>query len=514
VKSWWSQTESNRRPLQCHCKVYPPHSVAYGIRTLQNKLKLEQFFSAVNAACIPAISLVSYSMVSVGYRRILRRVDGSMAELKSKITKRTVDAARAPVGGETRIWDTEVRGFFLRVYPSGRKVYALKCRVGGRQHIHTVGVHGSPWTPDRARAAAAEALGRAKNGEDPSAAKKAAREALTVGRLIDLYLADGPAAKLAKRASTWKIDAANLNRHVRPILGRKVANAVMKADATRAVRDIASGKTAIDEKTRPRGRARVTGGEATARRTTAVASAMFAWGNEHGLVAMNPFAGIKLNRAPVRERFLSRDEAGRFLDAIADLQGKSFLSETFADALRLLLLTGARKTEILGLRWSEVDQLRNVLILPPERTKAGGKTGERRISLSAPALEILSRRRARSDAEMPETRSLFVFPAARGEGHAIGLRRAFTKVRAEGRLEGLRIHDLRHSFASFAVADGASLFLIGKLLGHANARSTERYAHLSNDPLQDAANQIGRRIMGGTKQGGEVIPLGTAGAPR
>jgi integrase len=437
-----------------------------------------------------------------------------MPALTSKITKRTVDAARVPIAGETRIWDTEVRGFVLCVYPSGRKVYALKCRVGGRQHIHTVGVHGSPWTPDQARAAAAEALRRAKNGEDPNAARKAAREALTVGVLIDRYLADGPAAKLAKRASTWKIDAANLNRHVRPILGGQVANAVTKADATRAVRDIGSGKTAIDERTRPRGRARVTGGQATARRTAAVASAMFAWATEHGLVGINPFRGIKLSRAPVRERFLSRDEAVRFLDAIADLQHKSLLSETFGDALRLLLLTGARKTEILGLRWSEVDELRKVLVLPPERTKAGGKTGERRISLSAPALEILSKRIATSSGETQATESLFVFPAARGEGHAIGLRRAFTKVRANASLEGLRIHDLRHSFASFAVAEGASLFLIGKLLGHANARTTERYAHLANDPLQDAANQVGRRIMGDTKHGGEVIPLATAGPPQ
>lgn len=413
-----------------------------------------------------------------------------MAELKSKITKRTVDAARSPLTGER---DTDVRGFFLRVYPSGRKVYALKCRIGGRQHIHTVGVHGSPWTPDQARAAAANALRLAKNGEDPSAAKKAAREALAVGGLIDRYLEDGPATKLSKRASSWITDAANLNRHIRPILSSKIANAVTKADATRAVRDIASGKTATYEKTKPRGRARVTGGEATARRTAAVASAMFTWGCEHGLVATNPFAGIKLHRAPVRERFLSRDEAGRFLDAIADLRKNFSLSETFADALWLLLLTGARKTEILGLRWSEVDQLRKVLVLPPERTKAGGKTGERRISLSAPALEILSRRREGSNAE-----SSFVFPAARGEGHAIGLRREFMKVRTKANLVGLRIHDLRHSFASFAVADGASLFLIGKLLGHASARTTERYAHLSNNPLQDAADQVGRRIVEAT----------------
>jgi hypothetical protein len=99
-----------------------------------------------------------------------------MAGLKWKITKRTVDAAGVPIAGERRIWDTEVRGFVLRVHPSGRKVYALKCRVGDRQHIHTIGVHGSQWTPDQARAAAVEALRQAKNGEDPSAADEAERK--------------------------------------------------------------------------------------------------------------------------------------------------------------------------------------------------------------------------------------------------------------------------------------------------------------------------------------------------
>jgi integrase len=170
------------------------------------------------------------------------------------------------------------------------------------------------------------------------------------------------------------------------------------------------------------------------------------------------------------------------------------------------LLTGARKTEVLGLRWSEVDMARGTLVLPPDRTKAGGKTGVRRVQLSPPALEILKLR------QQPEGRAVqlrgvtgpaaqheFVFPAARGEGHAVGLRRVFQKVCAEANLPGLRIHDLRHSFASFAVANGASLFLVGKLLGHASARTTERYAHLSGDPLQDAVNSIGREIMGGDR---------------
>jgi integrase len=426
-----------------------------------------------------------------------------MAGLKAKIKKRTVDAVPVPTEGETWLWDTELKGFFLRVYASGRKVYALKCRVGSRQRIHTIGVHGSPWTPDKAREAAEEALRLAKRGKDPNHDKRAARDALTVAELIDRYLKDGPATKPAKRLSTWAIDASNLNRHIRPLLGRHVANDVTKADAARAVREITAGATAKDEKTGPRGRARVTGGEGTARRTRTTAAAMFAWGVEHDLVAANPFAGVKLSSAPTRERFLTKEQAGALLGALANLEAETEISGVFGDALRLLLLTGARKTEILGLRWAEVDMERHALLLPPERTKAGGRTGERRITLSAPALAIVARRRAaaedaRDRANEEGTASAepdFVFPAARGDGHAIGLRRAFVKACKRAKLTGLRVHDLRHSFASFAVADGASLFLIGKLLGHASARTTERYAHLASDPLLDAVNQIGRRIM-------------------
>jgi integrase len=137
-----------------------------------------------------------------------------------------------------------------------------------------------------------------------------------------------------------------------------------------------------------------------------------------------------------------------------------------------------------------VDVERKVLLLPPERTKAGGQNGERRITLSPPALEILSKRRAHKAKPTD-----FVFPAIRGEGHIIGVRRAFSKACAKAKLPGLRLHDLRHSFASFAIADGASLFLVGKLLGHASARTAERYSHLSGDPLQDAAAAIGKKLM-------------------
>ena len=426
-----------------------------------------------------------------------------METLTGKISKRTVDAVKPPADGRTHLWDTDVKGFFLRVYPGGRRVYALKYRLGRVQKTYTIGVHGSPWTAEEARDAAIEALGRIRDGDDPAAEKKAAREALTVGELIEVYLRDGPATKPAKRESTWANDASNLKRHVLPLIGRKIANAVTKADAAGVIAQVVEGKTAADEKTKKRGLARVRGGRGAARGVRLTAAAMFAWGIEHGLLKSNPFATVKLAAAPVRERFLSREEAGRLLDAIKAEEDAGRLLAAFGDALRMLLLTGARKTEILGLRWSEVDFGRGLLLLPPERTKAGGHLGERRIVLSPPALEILNRRRTAADAAAKRAKeegrefkaSPYVFPAYRGDGHAIGLRKAFTTVCAAAKLEGVRVHDLRHSFASFAIADGASLFLVGKLLGHANARTTERYAHLSGDPLRDAANLIGRRLM-------------------
>jgi integrase len=422
-----------------------------------------------------------------------------MESRRARITKRTVDALPTPTkeAGEARVWDTDLKGFFVRVYPSGRRVYALKYRLGPLQRIFTIGVHGSPYTPETARDAADAALRRVAVGEDPATEKKAAREALTVAALIERYLEDGPATKPGKRASTWANDGSNLNRHIRPLLGRKVANSVTKAEAAKAIRDITVGKTAADEKSeKKRGRAIVRGGAGVARRTLTTTAAMFAWGLEHGLVTANPFTSVRLSAAPVRERFLSREEAGRLLDALNDVEAENVVNSAFCDAIRLLLLTGARKTEILGLTWSEVDMERRLLLLPPDRTKAGGQNGERRIVLSPPALEILAKRRP---AEAKPTD--FVFPAIRGDGHIIGVRRAFAKACGRAGLAGVRIHDLRHSFASFAVADGASLFLVGKLLGHASARTAERYAHLSGDPLQDAAAAIGKRLVPTTGRG-------------
>ena len=441
-----------------------------------------------------------------------------MTTIKAIISKRTVDALQAPAIGEpeARLWDTKLPGFFVRIRPSAKpeqakRVYCVKYRTTSRQQrVLTIGTHGAPWTPDQARDRATKALGAIVDDGDPSAEKQAARKALTVSELIDLYLKDGPATKPAKRPSTWEIDESNLKSHLAPLTGDRRAHLVTRADAARCISDITTGKTARTEKTKARGVRRITGGEGTARRTRITASAMWNWAIEHKhITGENPFATVRLNAAIPRERFLSDAEAGALLDAITELETENAISVVFGDIIRLLLLTGARKTEIMGLRWSEVDLSRGQLILPPERTKAGGKTGVRRVHLSPAATEILERRRKAAEPKKPDdtTRTdakaaigdqtgaaIFVFPAGRNEGHATGLRRPFLAACERAKITGLRVHDLRHSFASFAIADGASLHLIAKLLGHASARTSERYAHLSGDPLQDAVASIGRRF--------------------
>lgn len=407
-----------------------------------------------------------------------------MTNQKAKITKRSVDALPIPPKGENRLWDTDLTGFLVRVYPSGKKVYAVRYKRGAaQQSIVTIGRHGSPWTPEGAREKARQVLSQAREGRDPAAENRAARNRITVAGLIDTYLADGPTTKPAKRASSWVNDASNLNRHIRPLIGSRIADEVTKADAHRAIREITEGGTARDEKTGKRGRARVTGGPGVARRTRTTAAAMYAWAMEHELVQTNPFAAVRLAAPPMKARYLSGQETAALWEALERLEATGEMNPTFADAIRLLVLTGARKTEVLGLKWSEVDLGRRTLTLPPERTKAGGVNGERRIALSGEAATILARRHHTSDGE-------HVFPAARGDGHATGVRKAFKRACAAAGLSNVRVHDLRHTYASALAEAGFSMPIIAKSLGHSRTQTAERYTHLGDDPTQAAASVV------------------------
>jgi integrase len=440
-----------------------------------------------------------------------------------KLMKKVVDAtAPDPAGRDVFVWDADVKGFGLKVTATGRKVYVLQYRTPeGRSRRCNIGVHGSPWTCDEARGKAVDLLREIAAGNDPLDAKAEAKAAQTVKELAELYLAEGPSEKPNKKASSWKQDESQLRRHVVPLLGRKLAKALTQADIAKFQMDVANGKSAVDEKTGPRGRAIVEGGRTIAARCVAVLGAMLQFGVGRRLIASNPATGVKLLKGEKKERFLSDREVAALADALAVMEEERAVNSTMAAAIRLLMLTGCRKNEVLGLRWEWVDFDRGYLRLPDS------KTGAKTVPLAAAALEILSGL---------ERTSPYVLPASKGAGHVVGLQKAWEALRERATalarqraaeagepverapvLSGVRLHDLRHSFASFAVADGATLFVVGKVLGHKQARTTEGYAHLADDPLRAVAERTGSKIADAIKTGtdrdrpkAEVVPLAAA----
>jgi integrase len=413
--------------------------------------------------------------------------------MKAKITKRTVDAAR-PARRVAFIWDTELTGFGLKVTPSGNRIYVLQYRIGGRLRRYTIGNHGSPWTPADARTEASRLRGLIAAGIDPAEEKAEARADPTIMELCELYVTEGCATK---KPSTLIRDRSRIERHIKPLLGRKRLGAVTRADVERFQRDVAAGKTATDAKTGFRGRAIVSGGEGAARECVVLLGSIFSFAVNRGLRTENPVRGVKKFKTRKLERFLSPPELARLGEAltVAEQAGESPVA---AAAVRLLMLTGARKSEILGLRWEWIDFERGCLRLPDS------KTGAKAIPLGAPALELL--------ASLPRIEgNPHVLPGDKPERHLVGLQKAWERIRKRAGLEDVRLHDLRHSFASVAVAGGDSLYLVGKLLGHQQSRTTERYAHLADDPLRAVADRTSGVIaaaMNGKPGGGaEVVDL-------
>jgi integrase len=439
-----------------------------------------------------------------------------------KLTKRVVDAAEPSVGGrQALVWDSEVKGFGLRITTGGAKSYILNYRLpDGRERRYTIGKHGSPWTCEDARAKAVEVLRNLTAGVDPLDAKARAREVLTVADLCALYLAQGPIEKPKKKPSSWAADLGHVRRHIIPLLGRRPITSLTPQDIARFQADVSNGKTAADIKTGKHGRAIVRGGKITAARATVTLTTALQFAVKGKLLPSNPGAGVQLNPTPKRERFLSELEVSAVAAALAAMEEEARLNATMADAVRLLMLTGCRKGEILGLRWEWVDLGRRLLLLPDS------KTGAKAVQLPIPAVTILS--------AQPRSSSPFAFPGGRpGCGHVTGLQKAWVAVRkrateisqqwalAAGQtaeaapdLSKVRLHDLRHSFASFAVADGAALFVLGKVLGHTQARTTEKYAHLRDDPLRALTDRTAATIDGAMQAGAKKGRAGTTSAAR
>jgi integrase len=302
-----------------------------------------------------------------------------------------------------------------------------------------------------------------------------------------------------------------------------VVREVTTGDVRRFLAAVAAGKTRADVKTGKRGRAIVEGGKGTATRTVGLLGGIFSFAVSEGYRPDNPVRGVKRYPDKKAERFLSAAELKRLGDALsasekawaahvratdewlaAGKQGPEPKAAEEAEnpvaltAIRLLVLTGCRKSEILALKLEHVDLAWSCLRLPDS------KTGAKVVPLGAPALALLT--------ELSRTEgNPYVLPGTIAGKHFVGLPRVWERLRKRAELPGVRLHDLRHSFASAGAAAGDSLLVIGKLLGHHDAKTTSRYAHLADDPLKAAADRISTKIaaaMAAAAEGGaDVVPL-------
>lgn len=407
-----------------------------------------------------------------------------------RITASTIKTALAGEK-EYTLWDTELSGFGLRVYPGGEQRFIVKYRVGrgrgAQQRRTSLGSPGDPFTAHEARQHASRILSEARLGHDPAEAMRVSdAEAMTVNGFLDLWEIeaapfDRRSGKPRKDASV-KADIRRVNIHVRPTIG-KLRLSELSADTLKKLRrDIAAGKTARTVKTKLRGVSRAKGGDGTAVATLRILKSAFGYAVEKGLLDANPVTHLKLPATNMKERYLSREELQRLGAALSGYEVKGG-NLNAANIVRLLALTGARRGEIERLQWRNIDFDHGTVLL------SDTKTGRVAWPLSQSALDLLKVLRKSS-------KSKWVFPASSGDKHYQGLNHAWPDIRRAARLDDVRLHDLRHSFASIGAASGMGLQIVGKLLGHRQASTTARYSHLGDDPLRNAADRIGGEISG------------------
>jgi integrase len=411
-----------------------------------------------------------------------------MTEARVRLTKRVVDKLE-PDGRDRVVWDSDVHGFGLRISPGGSFTYVLQYRFEGRQRRFKIGSHGSPWTPEAARQEAQVLLGKIIAGTDPQQEKIEERKQLSIGELCDLYLAE---ALFAAKPTSIKAATNNIENHIKPLIGMRRASKILRSDVEQMLRDIAAGKTAVRKRTGYRGLSRVRGGKGAANKAVTTLSAVLGFGVERGIRLDNPAIGARKFPERKMERFLAPAELARLGEALAAAAALGVESQYAIAALRLLILTGCRKSEILTLKRVHIDTFHRCLRLPDS------KTGAKVVHLGPPAIRII--------ATIPEVvGNPYLLPGKKKGTHVTDLHTCWVRIRKTAGLEDVRIHDLRHSFASIGASTGDSMLIIGALLGHRSAKTTERYTHLSDHPLKSAAERISDEIARCLGEGLEVL---------
>lgn len=375
----------------------------------------------------------------------------------------SVKAVAELAPGQT-IWDADVRGFGIRRQRRAA-VYVLKYRdQNGRQRFLTIGRHGSPWMPDTARKEARRhllALTECQTSLGALSGPSPTLEAFST-TYLERY------ALLHKKPRSVAEDRRNLELHILPLLGSK-----------RLV-DITAGDIAQFHTLRGKH-------PSNANRCLALLSHIFSIGAKWGAIpaGTNPCRGVKRFRERIRERFLSADEVISLGRALAGAESTTGGGEDWraVNILRLLVYTGARLSEVLTLQWGWINWDGRFARLPDS------KTGTKTVPLPQPALDLL-----RKVLEVHGQQSKFVFPGARSGTCFTGIQKPWQRIRLKAGLPDVRIHDLRHCFASTAVAHGESLYLVGAVLGHRATSTTQRYAHLAMQPVLDSANRTSIRL--------------------
>ncbi|MDB5496887.1 MAG: integrase [Phenylobacterium sp.] len=420
--------------------------------------------------------------------------------MKERISKAVADSAE-PADARYTIWDDELPGFGLRIERTGAKTFVVKYRGGGGgrnapQRLMSLGRHPTVKVAE-ARRKAAKVLAAASLGHDPAGELAEKRRQMTVAALVDLYEEDGlvvqRGAKIGSpmKPLTAKYTMARLRHHVVPLLGSRRVAELTEGDIEAFVRAVAKGKTAKDEKTGPRKRIIVRGGEGAARKVVRDLSAVLSFAQRRRIISDNPVATASVRKTDGRrERFLTFEEVKRLGKALDELETAGArgpdkrgnrLEPANRKALnitRLWALTGCRRNEIAALEWSSVDLGRGLLIFDES------KTGRSIRPLAAPAAALLEVIR---EAAVPG--AAYVFPAERGDGHYTGTKRVWPEAVKRAGLPGVSPHTLRHTLGAAAASGGEGLLLVGAILGHANARSSQIYAHVDRDPARLAADR-------------------------
>ena len=383
-----------------------------------------------------------------------------------------------PEKGNRIHYDTKVRGFGLRVTAAGARSFIYNYRVLGRERRYTIGPYGrDQWTLAGARKRAGELQKMVERGEDPLGNKEEARTAPTVADMCKRFEEDH-SPKL--RPSSWRDYKSIIDSYILPALKHHKVADVSYSDIDGLHRKIS--KTAPYQ----------------ANRTVAVLSKMFTlarrWWPKLGID--NPVRGIERNQEQKRHRYLSPDELAGLTKALAEYE-----DQQAAHIIRLLLLTGARRGEVQGMKWADLELKAGVWTKPGATTKQ--KT-EHRIPLSAAACQLLKELEADKEDD-----AAYVFPG-RSKGHRVEMKGAWADICKAAKISGARMHDLRHTYASVLASAGQSLPIIGALLGHTQPATTARYAHLFDDPLRKATEHVGATVTG--KPSAEVVPIkGRAG---